>query len=222
MKYCKHKSLKESLAKKASLRLINDIAVIDVELAAKMRPSIMKFVESIDSSTINKDNLLNQLTEFFKIPETDKTARKAWLDKNKTVADAVNQLMNKDHVNEEDDEPGLDTNSPEDTSGLEPGLEPGLDTDKEPSADDVAALVPPKTETEPQALLDKMQLETRIRAFIETKLTEFLANSVNASTIAANVDGYKTNYATNGYDDTIDTAFDRVLNVLIDMLMGNY
>ena len=216
MKYCKHKSLKESLAKKASLRLINDIAVIDVELAAKMQPSIMKFVESIDSSTISKDDLLNQLTEFFKIPETDKTARKAWLDKNKTVADAVNQLMNKDQVNEEDDEPGLDTNSPEDV--------PGLDTDKEPSADDVAALVPPKTETEPesQALLDKMQLETRIRAFIETKLTEFLANSVNASTIAANVDGYKTNYATNGYDDTIDSAFDRVLNVLIDMLMGNY
>lgn len=216
MKYCKHKSLKESIAKKASLRLINDIAVIDVELAAKMQPSIMKFVESIDSSTINKDDLLNQLTEFFKIPETDKTARKAWLDKNKTVTDAVNQIMNKDQVNEEDDEPGLDTNSPEDA--------PGLDTDKEPSADDVAALVPPKTETEPesQALLDKMQLETRIRAFIETKLTEFLANSVNASTIAANVDGYKTNYATNGYDDTIDSAFDRVLNVLIDMLMGNY
>lgn len=217
MKYCKHKSLKESLAKKASLRLINDIAVIDVELAAKMRPSIMKFVESIDSSTINKNDLLNQLTEFFKIPETDKTARKAWLDKNKTVADAVNQLMNKDQVNEEDDdEPGLDTTPPEDA--------PGLDTDKEPSADDVASLVPPKTETEPesQALLDKMQLETRIRAFIETKLTEFLANSVNASTIAANVDGYKTNYATNGYDDTIDSAFDRVLNVLIDMLMGNY
>lgn len=216
MKYCKHKSLKESLAKKASLRLINDIAVIDVELATKMQPSIMKFVESIDSSTINKNDLLNQLTEFFKIPETDKTARKAWLDKNKTVADAVNQLMNKDQVNEEDAEPGLDTTPPEDA--------PGLDTDKEPSADDVASLVPPKTETEPesQALLDKMQLETRIRAFIETKLTEFLANSVNASTIAANVDGYKTNYATNGYDDTIDSAFDRVLNVLIDMLMGNY
>jgi len=216
MKYCKHKSLKESLAKKASLRLINDIAVIDVELAAKMQPSIMKFVESLDSSTINKNDLLNQLTEFFKIPETDKTARKAWLDKNKTVTDAVNQIMNKDQVNEEDVEPGLDTNSPEDA--------PGLDTDKEPSADDVAALVPPKTETEPesQALLDKMQLETRIRAFIETKLTEFLANSVNASTIAANVDGYKVNYATNGYDDTIDSAFDRVLNVLIDMLMGNY
>ena len=216
MKYCKHKSLKESLAKKASLRLINDIAVIDVELAAKMQPSIMKFVESLDSSTINKNDLLNQLTEFFKIPETDKTARKAWLDKNKTVTDAVNQIMNKDQVNEEDDEPGLDTNSPEDA--------PGLDTDKEPSADDVAALVPPKTETEPesQTLLDKMQLETRIRAFIETKLTEFLANSVNASTIAANVDGYKANYATNGYDDTIDSAFDRVLNVLIDMLMGNY
>ena len=216
MKYCKHKSLKESLAKKASLRLINDIAVIDVELAAKMQPSIMKFVESIDSSTINKNDLLNQLTEFFKIPETDKTARKAWLDKNKTVADAVNQLMNKDQVNEEDDEPGLDTTPPEDA--------PGLDTDKEPSADDVASLVPPKTETEPesQTLLDKMQLETRIRAFIETKLTEFLANSVNASTIAANVDGYKTNYATNGYDDAIDSAFDRVLNVLIDMLMGNY
>jgi len=216
MKYCKHKSLKESLAKKASLRLINDIAVIDVELAAKMQPSIMKFVESLDSSTINKNDLLNQLTEFFKIPETDKTARKAWLDKNKTVTDAVNQIMNKDQVNEEDVEPGLDTNSPEDA--------PGLDTDKEPSADDVAALVPPKTETEPesQTLLDKMQLETRIRAFIETKLTEFLANSVNASTIAANVDGYKVNYATNGYDDTIDSAFDRVLNVLIDMLMGNY
>jgi len=216
MKYCKHKSLKESIAKKASLRLINDIAVIDVELAAKMQPSIMKFVESIDSSTINKNDLLNQLTEFFKIPETDKTARKAWLDKNKTVADAVNQLMNKDQVNEEDDEPGLDTTPPEDA--------PGLDTDKEPSADDVASLVPSKTETEPesQGLLDKMQLETRIRAFIETKLTEFLANSVNASTIAANVDGYKTNYATNGYDDAIDSAFDRVLNVLIDMLMGNY
>lgn len=209
MKYCKQKSLKESVAKKASLRLINDIAVIDIDLAAKLRPSIIKFVEAIDTpaANIDKNDLLTNLIDFFKLQST--TDKAEWLKQHKDIADTVKTLMDsKKPVDEEDDT-------------FEPAIDAAPTTDA-PALDTAPPTNTPPPPADSAVTLAKMQLETKLRAYIETKLTEFLANTVNSAEIAKNVEGYKVEYATNSYDDSIDIAFDKVLNVLIKLLLDNY
>lgn len=211
MKYCKHKSVRESATKAASLRLLNDIAVIDVDLAAKLRPGIIKFMESVDLTTPDSRNdTLSQLTDFFKLQST--TDKAEWLKQHKDVADTVKTLMDSmQSVNEEDDEPALDVSTtpppalddPE-ASGAADEPRFGLDTSTQPN------------------VLDKMQLDTKLRAYIETQLTEFLANNVNAATVASAVPGYEAKFAALSFNDSLATAFDRVLNVLVSTLLDNY
>lgn len=207
MKYCKHKSLNESATKTASLRLINDIAVIDVDLAAKLRPGIIKFAEALDASpNVNTNDMLAKLTDFFKLQST--TDKAEWLKQHKDIADTVKTLMDSTTVTEEDVAPTLDT--PETTDA------PTLD---DPETTDATVDTVPSTQVN---ALDKMQLDTKLRAYIEKRLTDFLANDVNASVVATNVPGYDVKYAAVSFNDNVNSAFDRVLNVLVSMLLDNY
>lgn len=211
--------LKENSVKQASLRLLNDIAIIDIDLATKLRPSIVKFVESVEDIApgTNKEQLLSKLTDFFKLK--DKSEKIRWFEQNKDVASTIKKIVdmqnNNSLIDEDDDDfvPGLD-------------VTPDSDDDKDKSLEDIASLTTDFSKrgeaTYSQPTLDRLHLETRLRGYIETELTNFLANNVNASTVAEKVEGYDIKYAANGYDDRIDAAFNRVLTVLVDTLLDNF
>lgn len=95
----------KSKTQTAALEFINDIALIDTELAAKIKPSIDMFMESLEN-TLSNNELFNQLTEFFKL--TDDNAKKQWLMNHKELAtkiEAVFDSMNKQSstLNESED-----------------------------------------------------------------------------------------------------------------------
>ena len=75
----------------AALRLINDIALVDSDLAAKIKPSIDLFVESFDSSTMNTDEIFNSLEEYFKL--TDQAQKEKWWREHKDITDKVTELF---------------------------------------------------------------------------------------------------------------------------------
>lgn len=74
-------------AHSAALQLINDIALVDTELAAKIKPSIDVFVESIEDNDLYK-----KLEDYFAL--TDEEAKKAWIkdEKNKDVVQKMYEL----------------------------------------------------------------------------------------------------------------------------------
>lgn len=74
----------------AALEFINDIALIDTELAAKIKPSIDMFMESLEN-TLSNNELFNQLTEFFKL--TDDNAKKQWLMQHQDLATKINEIF---------------------------------------------------------------------------------------------------------------------------------
>ena len=74
----------------AALKLINDIALIDTELAAKIKPSIDMFIESLDS-TLSNNELFTQLADFFKL--TDDKAKKQWLMQHQELANKINEIF---------------------------------------------------------------------------------------------------------------------------------
>lgn len=217
MKYNTKTTLTEHINKKAVLRLINDIAVVDVELAATLRPNIIRFAESISQqSSASSDDILNKLSDFFKIQST--TDKAEWLRQNKDVADTVKTIMDSKQDEADDFVPGLD--APDSTA---PGLEPGLDGNEPAGNTDFKSVATDADNNSDDAMsLDKIRLETRLRAYIEEQLTEFLADRVNASVVAQNVENYDSAYARRNYDDSIDTAFEKVLTVLISTLLANY
>lgn len=75
----------------AALRLINDIALVDSDLAAKIKPSIDLFAESFDSSNMNSDEIFKSLEEYFKL--TDQTQKEKWWKEHKDVTDKVTELF---------------------------------------------------------------------------------------------------------------------------------
>lgn len=75
----------------AALRLINDIALIDSDLAAKIKPSIDLFVESVDLSTMNNDEIFKSLEEYFKL--TDQAQKEKWWKEHKDITDKVTELF---------------------------------------------------------------------------------------------------------------------------------
>jgi hypothetical protein len=87
----KYLSIKERLdmdktkSEKAALELINDIALIDTELAAKIKPTIDMFVESVSDNEI-----LKQLTELFKIQS--KKERVNWWKNHKELGTMIKTL----------------------------------------------------------------------------------------------------------------------------------
>ena len=74
----------------AALKLINDIALVDTELAAKIKPSIDMFIESLDS-TLSNNELFTQLADFFKL--TDDNAKKQWLMQHQDLATKINEIF---------------------------------------------------------------------------------------------------------------------------------
>lgn len=74
----------------AALKLINDIALIDTELASKIKPSIDIFIESLDS-TLSNNELFTQLADFFKL--TDDNAKKQWLMQHQELANKINEIF---------------------------------------------------------------------------------------------------------------------------------
>ena len=78
------KMTKESNKQDAALKLINDIAIIDTELAAKIKPSIDMFIESISDNDV-----WEQLAEFFKL-STKEEKEKWW----KNHEDLGNKIVN--------------------------------------------------------------------------------------------------------------------------------
>lgn len=74
----------------AALKLINDIAIIDTELAAKIKPSIDMFIESLDS-TLSNNELFTQLADFFKL--TDDEEKKKWLSGHQELANKINEIF---------------------------------------------------------------------------------------------------------------------------------
>ena len=75
----------------AALRLINDIALVDSDLAAKIKPSIDLFVESLDLSTMNNDEIFKSLEEYFKL--TDQSQKEKWWKEHKDITDKVTELF---------------------------------------------------------------------------------------------------------------------------------
>lgn len=230
MKYCKNTTLKENTAeqkmtaKTAALRLINDIALIDVDLATQLKPGIDMFVENLDAS-IDNNEMLNKLAEFFTLQST--TDKAEWLKQNKTVADAVKTIMDSMNTNdatkltEDDDfEPGL-LDEPEQEFGLDDDV---ADDDELQTLDDLPDVMPSVADAKDthRTVLAKMQLENKIRQYIEKSLAEFINEKVKASIVASNVDGYDATFATSEFNDSLDTAFNRVLDTLTDTLLANF
>lgn len=88
------KMTKESNKQDAALKLINDIALIDTELAAKIKPSIDMFIESISDNDV-----WEQLAEFFKL--STKEEKEKWWKKHEDLGNKivnVHASMNKSSV----------------------------------------------------------------------------------------------------------------------------
>ncbi len=80
----------KSKAHEAALKLVNEIALVDTEMAAKIKPSIDMFVESLES-TLTNTQLYNDLAEFFKL--TDDNAKRQWLDQHKELAQKIDEIF---------------------------------------------------------------------------------------------------------------------------------
>lgn len=239
MKYCEHKySIRnETAAKTAALRLINDIALVDVDLAARLKPGIDRFVESVASQnqatqqnkTTNSD-LLNKLSEFFTLQST--TDKADWLKQHTDIVNSVKAIMDsKDNdIDEADDSeltPGLDAGDKSDSTDNKHSTDTKSDsTDKHQTSTQATQTAAVNTAVidKPQrkGILDKMQLENKLRAYVEACLADFITSKVNTTTVQSNVEGYNEAYATDGFDDNLDVAFNKVLDALVAALLGNY
>lgn len=134
----------ESKAREAALKLVNEIALVDLDLAAKIKPSIDMFVESIGSSLLSNSELFTALTDFFKL--TSKSEKEKWLDSHENIKDQVyktydliktnNESMN---INEEKElKPGVNVDVP-----IEPdGQKKKTKKDDEEDAEQDAASMP--------------------------------------------------------------------------------
>lgn len=86
----KSKSI-QTVQRAAALRLLNDIAIIDTDLARKIKPGIDRFVESIQRNTSANKDLFENLVEFMKIKDIGE--RKTWLLNNADVIAAISPHM---------------------------------------------------------------------------------------------------------------------------------
>ena len=84
--------MKNDKARDAALKLINEIAIVDLDMAAKIKPSLDIFIESMEGSGLSNNDLVNKLTEFFKCK--DKEAQSKWVEDNQDIAKQVQSLVN--------------------------------------------------------------------------------------------------------------------------------
>ena len=209
--------------KTAALRLMNDIAMVDVNLASKLQPTINRFMESIDDQTSDSDKMLIDLVEILKIQDKDK--REEAFKNNSELTEYLDTIMkNKDNIVKEENEEDFTADFDQMIRKDDP-FEVVDDSDDDFNIDELGdALGSAKIadKDNQRGILDKIQISTKVRSYIEKCLAEFISNKVHASVVAQNVKGYDSAFADDSFNKQLDTAFSKLLDVLVDTLISNF